>query len=162
MVREELTVSKNLAGNSDGKKRGEYSKFIPKEKAKVAEYASKNGVAASLRYFKRTGEYTDLKESTLRGWKTIYCKKLSSRKRDLSSGEIELPEKRRGRPLLVENEVERKVRWFLNTIRQTGGIINYHIAIATPKGVIKSKDTNVLVGYQQGLGKAITWKNEPC
>ena len=41
--------------------------------------------------------------------------------------------------------MDRKVRWFLNTIRQVGGIINYHIAIATEKGVIKLKDSNLLV-----------------
>ena len=141
-VREELTVSpkSSLDETSDGKKRGEYNKFTPKEKAIIAEYASRNGIAACLRHFKRNGEYTDLKESTVRG------KELSSRKRDLSGGEIvELPEKCRGRPLLVGDEAETKVRWFLSTIRQAGGIVNYHIAIATARGVIKSKNSNLLV-----------------
>ena len=30
-------------------------------------------------------------------------------------------------------------------LRQAGGIINYYIAIATAKGVIKSKDSNSLI-----------------
>lgn len=47
---------------------------------------------------------------------------------------MELPEKRRGRPLLVGSEIEEKV---LNTIRHAGGIVNYHIAIAA--------DSNLLV-----------------
>ena len=66
-VREELTVSpkSSLDETSDGKKRGEYNKFTPKEKAIIAEYASRNGIAACLRHFKRNGEYTDLKESTV-------------------------------------------------------------------------------------------------
>ena len=46
---------------------------------------------------------------------------------------------------MVGDEVETKVRWFLSTIRQAGGIVNYHIAIATARGVIKSKNSNLLV-----------------
>ena len=73
-------------------KREEYYKFISKEKGKIAQYTSENGVAMSLHYFKRTDEYKDWKKSTEREWKAIYCKALNLRKR--GGGEIyELPEK---------------------------------------------------------------------
>ena len=93
-----------------------------------------------------------------------FCKELNSRKR---SGDeiVELPEKHRGQPLLVGDKVERKVRWFLSTIRQAGGFVNYHIAIAIAKRVIKSMDSNFSLKMDrpnQGLGKTITWKDEPC
>ena len=46
---------------------------------------------------------------------------------------------------MVGDEVETKIRWFLSTIRQADGIVNYHIAIATARGVIKSKNANLLL-----------------
>ena len=54
------------------------------DKARVAEYASKNGVLAAIGHFKQTGEFANLKESTVRGWKSTYFMKLAfSWKRDV-------------------------------------------------------------------------------
>lgn len=93
-------ILKDLApdGNLDGKKRGQHKEFTFMEEVRITEYASKDRV--SLQYFKRTGEYTDLKRSTVWGWNMLYSKEfnLRLRKRYLSGGEIvELPEKHGGR-----------------------------------------------------------------
>ena len=61
---------------SAGKKQRSYV-TISELKAKVAKYAAKNGVGASLRHFKSTQEL-DWKESTVRGWVTTYQKRLDS------------------------------------------------------------------------------------
>ena len=45
---------------------------LPTKPAKVAKYASENGVTASLRHFKQTNEFNNLKESTVRGWVKQY------------------------------------------------------------------------------------------
>ena len=59
-------------------KRGQYDKTITEtQKAKIARYAAENGIAAALRHFK-TKQGLELKESTVRGWKTIYCAELAS------------------------------------------------------------------------------------
>ena len=50
-----------------GMKRGRYDFFSPENKAKVAKYALENDVTASLHHFKQTGEFNNLKESTVRG-----------------------------------------------------------------------------------------------
>ena len=80
-VKEELkTAVESKTSKSEG--RGQYKKVTPEDKFKVAEYASKNGVSAAIRHFKRTGTFTDLKESTVRGWKNAYCSKIEfARKR---------------------------------------------------------------------------------
>ena len=57
-----------LAANA--KKRGSYLSFTPEEKAKVAEYASVNGVRAALRHFGEKGK--QLKENTVRDWVKAY------------------------------------------------------------------------------------------
>ena len=51
-----------------GSKRGKYAVISSENKARIARYASENGVTASLRHFKRSGEFKDLKEATVRGW----------------------------------------------------------------------------------------------
>ena len=56
---------------------------------------------ASMRYFKRTGEFTNLKESTVRGWVSTYRSKLA-----VEPEITELPEEQRGRPLLLGKELE--------------------------------------------------------
>ena len=138
-------------------RRGNYEKTSAGDKARVAEYASKNGVLAAIRHFKQTGEFANLKESTVRGWKSTYCMKLAfSRKRDVEvEAIVELPEKRRGRPLLIGEELEDKVKWFLTEVRKSGGVVNSQIAVGAAKGVIKARDANLLAenGGSIDIGK---------
>ena len=57
-----------------GKKRGPYQEI---SEANRAKFAAESGVSACLQHFKRTGEFTDLKESTVRGWMNAYKKEMS-------------------------------------------------------------------------------------
>ena len=87
-----------------------------------------------------------LKEATVRGWKNAYCKELllqSSRKHEPVEIE-ELPQKRRGRPLLLGEELEDEVKFFIKVSREKGTIVNMHIVIATARGVVISHDANLL------------------
>ena len=65
---------------------GRYDFFSPENKAKVAKYASKNGVTASLHHFKQTGEFNNLKESTVRGWVKQYRSELRPAAGESSTG----------------------------------------------------------------------------
>ena len=86
---------------SAGKKRGSYAMISEELKAKVAKYAAKKGVSASLRHFKSTQEL-DLKESTVCGWVTTYQKRLYSLRKEGKPLTVSvLSEKSRGRPLLI-------------------------------------------------------------
>lgn len=142
-VRREVT---KIQGPSLGiKKRNQYSKLTAKEKAKIASYATKNGVTAALKHFKHTGEFTELRESMVRGWKETYRKQLTDRTGKRSAEPIEeLPTKRRGRPLLLGEDIEEEVRGFLKAIRHSGGPVNTQVAIATAKGVVTAYDATLL------------------
>ena len=149
-VREELnTAVESKTNKSEG--RGQYSSknVTPEDKFKVAKYASKNSVSAAIRHFKRTVTFTGLKENTVSGWKHAYCSKIEfARKRGADLEPIKvLPEKRRGRPLLFNEELEEKViqKWFLTELRKSGGVVNSQIAMETAKGVVKARDANLLV-----------------
>ena len=66
-----------IQGPSRGiKKRKHYNKLTAKEKTKIASCAVKNGVTAALNHFKHTGEFTELRKSTVHGWKDAYWKQL--------------------------------------------------------------------------------------
>ena len=67
-------------------KRGRYDFFSPKNKAKVAKYAAENSVTASLHHFKQTGEFNNLKESTVRGWVKQYRSELRPAAGESSTG----------------------------------------------------------------------------
>ena len=156
-VRKEVNEIVNPRGDgsedgeaSNGSKRGFYIKISGKEKAIVGEYAYNHGVAAAMRHFKETGEFTKLKESTVRGWRDAYIKtykdlKEESRKRPGSPVKVEeLPEKRRGRPLLLGEEMEREVKCFIKASRELGTAVSTEVVMGTARGVVISHDANLL------------------
>ena len=74
-----------------------------------------------------------------------YCKELllqSSRKHE--PVEIELPQKRRGRSLLLGEELEDEVKSFIKVACEKGTIVNTHTIVATARGVVISHDANLL------------------
>ena len=85
------------------------------------------------------------------------------RKRDTPVEHItELPEKRQGRPLLLGEEVEKQVKWFLKGIRQSGGVVNSQIVIATAKGVVTAKDANLLAENGGPMPITKDWVPNDC
>ena len=56
----------------------------------------------------------------------------------------ELPEKKRGRLLLLGEELERQVKAYLTFICEHGAVINTAILIARAEGIVISKDSNLL------------------
>ena len=56
-----------------------------------------------------------------------------------------LPEKKRGRPFLLGEELEMQVRAYLTALRANGAVVNTPIAIGYAEGIVKSNDSNLLV-----------------
>ena len=56
----------------------------------------------------------------------------------------ELPEKRRGRPLLLGAELDRQVQAYINSLRKSGAVVNTAIVMACAEGIVRSKDSNLL------------------
>ena len=80
-------------------------------------------------------------------WKNAYCKEVliqSSRKRGPVEIE-ELPQKHRGRPLLLGEGMEAEVKSFIKVAREKGTIVNSHTVMATARGVVISHDANLLL-----------------
>ena len=83
----------------------------------------------------------------MHGWRDAYCKELviQSRKCPGSSISIvELPVKRRGRPLLLGEEIEREIQSFIESSRELGTAVSTAVVMATARGVVISHDSNLL------------------
>ena len=108
---------------TQGMKRGCYDFFSPENKAKVARYASENCVTASLHHFKQTGEFNNLKESTVGGWFKQYQSELQPAAGKSSTGAAcvkKLFEKKWGRPLLLyhKQKFAKKLSWLWSNPRK--------------------------------------------
>lgn len=93
-----------------------------------------------------------LNESTARGFKKDYLSHVKSAvKQKLidTDSEIEtevLTPKKRGRKLLLRDELDNKVKRFVTTIRSSGGVVNTAIVNTAGRGIVLSVDRSLLTG----------------
>lgn len=125
--------------------RGKYEIFSPDKKAKIGKRAAEHGVLSTIRHFSKIYPDRALNESTVRGWKNKYKNELWRLKK--SGKEVvvrELVDRKRGRPLLLGNELDQQVQAYVHALRLNGEIVNTAIVIATGEGIIKDHDSNLL------------------
>ena len=99
----------SATADSKAMERDPYVKFSEKAKVAVAKYVSEHGVAAALRHY--TKKFPELKESTVRTWRNGYIAELQ-RKRKIQDDTCikELPEKKRGHPLFLVDELDKQIK----------------------------------------------------
>ena len=125
--------------------RGPYTKFTAEQRATIGKRAAEHGVAATVRYYEKQYPNGNVKDSSVRTWRNAYTSEIKKRRRegreDISVER--LPEKKRGRPLLLGDELEAQVREYLIALRANGAVVNTAIAIGCAEGIVKSKDSNL-------------------
>ena len=132
-------IEKSLSG-----KRGPYVILTPLQRALIGKRAAENGVTATIRHFSGSYDGCDLKETTVRRFKNEYLVELK-KKRHCEDDEVtELPLKKRGRPLLLGEELDQKVRTYLIALRSSGAVVNTAVAVGCAKGVVASEGANIL------------------
>ena len=123
---------------TDCKTKQQYVKLTPAQRFKFGKKAAEIGIAQTLRFYNK--KYPDLivSEPTARRAKNQYLDELKKRPR---SGDLddfrELPTKKRGRPLLLGEDVDRQVRTYLNAMRGRGCAVNTAIAISVGSGIAR-------------------------
>ena len=127
-VKESLKVVEGLKY-----KRTTYSE---KDKQEVAKYAIMSGATASIRKFRQ--KFPHLTESTVRPWVKSYKKSLKEQKKVNSANIAPRVGKPRGRPLLLEEELDTKIRSMLSSLRLAGAGINIHVVRGVLNGLIRA------------------------
>ena len=143
-IRDANEAAKAAASKPFGK-RGKYAKFTPDQQAELARYATMHGNIAAQRHFSRKLN-TDLKESTIRTWKTKYLAEVNLKKK---SGELDvsvtsLSSKKRGRPLMLGEKLDKEVQYYLKAVREGGGVITTAITMASATAIVRRADRNLL------------------
>ena len=100
------------------------------EKLKIAKYANTHGFISTVSLFKQ--DFPDLKESTVCPWVAKYRSEVKK-----TSGSVQISE-RRGRPLLLPEELDTKLHKFITSTRTAGETINKHVIYGILMGLIKS------------------------
>ena len=137
-------------------KRKLHKKINDSLRAKIAQYTLKNGNAAAVR--KSSKEFnTPLNESTVRSLKKSYVTAQEARKRKMGEVDIvleSLPPKKRGRPLLLSDNLDTQVQAYVKASRSQGCIINTSLVIAGAMGIIKKTNPGLLENNPELLSKS--------
>ena len=130
--RELDSIQESLTLTADAKpKNKKLVVYEEKGKQEMAKYAAVCGVTAAVRKFKQ--KFPNLNESTVRPW----VKKYKTNNGE-SSGFAPKIGQVRGRPLLLDNELDLKLRMMLVTLRTAGAGINIHGVTGLLNGLVRA------------------------
>ena len=114
-----------------------YKRTTYSEKNKqVAKYTIMSGATASIRKFCQ--KFPHLTESTVRPWVKSYKKSLKEQKKVNSANIAPRVGKPRGRPLLLEEELDTKMSSMLSSLRLAGAGISIHVVRGVLNGLIRA------------------------
>ena len=126
------------------KKRGEYNKLSPEEKAVIGKYASENGVSKAVRHFQD-------KDSSVRDWKKLYEKELKERCKLAKLGEVvevvTLPVKVHGRPTLLGEKLDKYLQQMIADMHSRRTPIGSTIVVAVARGILLKHNKAGLEDY---------------
>ena len=129
------------------RKRGTYEKLTPEQQLAVAKYAALHGNQAAVRHFSKEFEI-DVKESSVRTWKTEYLNLLSRmRMKGESPDQADikcLPVKKGGKPLLLGEKLDTQVKSYLRAVCEGGGVVTTAITMAAATAIVRKGDRNLL------------------
>lgn len=57
---------------------------------------------------------------------------------------LELPAKKRGRPLFLGEELDKKVKSYLNAMRSRGAVVNTSVVVGVANGIVSSESDSYL------------------
>ena len=105
-----IAAANTMVKSITAKPRKQYIQLTPVQRFQIGKKAAEIGIAAALRFFKKNHPDLALTEPTVRRAKNRYVEELKKRPRN-SSFELselqELPTRKRGRPLLIGEELDK-------------------------------------------------------
>ena len=131
------------------KKHGPYKKYSASERADIGNYAIQHGVAAASRVFSSKLKLV-ISETTVRSIKDAYLKEIKRKRSSDPDNQQEirsLPVKKRGRPVLLGNDLDSKVQHYLRKVREAGGTVSSRTVMAAARGIVMSYNRDLLTGF---------------
>ena len=124
-----------------------YTRYSSSQRAKIGKYACIHGVPAAARVYSRKLQ-KHISETTARSIRDAFREE-SAKQRYLGVDEdIEtMPKKKRGRKVLLGEQLDQKLQQYLTTLRSNGGIVSARVAMAAAKGLLLSLNRGALAEY---------------
>ena len=144
---------KIVTTGENNNERGPYVKFSNEAKLVITRYVAENGIAAYLRHF--ANHFPDLKESSVSTGRNLFQTELSRKRKVKDDSDIlELPHKKKGRPLLLGGKLDDLVKSYVQYLRIKGTPVNKAVVLGIASG-IKNHDSGLLAsnGGHIVLGK---------
>ena len=124
-------------------------------RAEMGKYASHHGVAAAARHFTRKLG-GNVSVSTVHSIKKAYIETLK-RNADNEGDITALPLKKRGRPLMLGEELDKSVQVYLRKVRECGGVVTSRIAVAAARGILLHYDRSMLAEFGGHVQFNLPW-----
>ena len=117
------------------RKSSERHRYDDATRTAIGKYAQTNGNKRAVEKFSASLGYT-VSEATVRNFKREVLKRLKEGS-DLES--IIIPAKKRGRPLLLPEEIDELTKKFIQSLRVCGSPVSSSIVLAAAKGIVTHK-----------------------
>ena len=97
--------------------------------------------------------------TTAHDYKVAYEKELSRKRKagDVDLSVKALPAKKRGRKLLLGDEIDKKVQKYLRALRDNAGSVSIDIVIAAAKGIVMKTNKHMLIEYGGHVDLSKNW-----
>ena len=115
--------------------RASYQAYSDKDRFLIEKDASIYVPSSATRKWKKT--YSNLHESTVRGFRKCREAQIKDVHRKKKSPKKVIVNKLRGRPCLLGDEIDPLVQNYLKVTRHKGGVVNSLVAMATAKALLK-------------------------
>ena len=116
-------------------------------RAEIGKYACHHGITAAVRFFSRKLEH-DVSKSTILSIKKAYLEAMKENRTIEDSDDLEsLPAKKRGRRVLLGDDLDLKVQAYLKKVRKGGGVVSARIAMAAARGILLTCDRSMLAEF---------------
>ena len=119
-------------------------RYSPSVRADIGRYACLHGTTAAARHFSRKLG-CPLNAHSI---KKAYNEEKGAKRKERDDEDVRiLPPKRRGRPVLLGEELDQKLQQYLLKVREGGGVVSARIAVASARGILLHSDCSSLVEF---------------
>ena len=138
-------VENVLTKQSAAAKRQAYQKISTELKTKIAKCTAENGIKAAVVKFKdKVPNPPNNWKNMVCDWKEAYVQELERKRKGGCMDEVMLPVKKKGRPLLIGDELDTQVQTYIKDLRRCQATVNKAIVISAAEGIVKGHDANLL------------------
>ena len=124
-----------------------FYRYSASDRASMGRYASQHGVAAAASVFTHKLQH-HVSETTVRSLKKAYLEQKRNKRAVEDDNDVDvLPPKKRGRPVLLGDDVDQKLQLYVRKVREGGEVITARILIAAARGIIAACNHSSLVEF---------------